>query len=288
MAADTLEDYVKRLIPPSFDATTVARRKEEIVAGLQKGGITVVSSFEAGSFSHGTAIAGKADVDLMAWVTYSEQTALPSSMLEKFRSSLYIYTSATSAKVSSPTVQLSFPTPPRLEVVPAFYEKEVASGLLYEIPGRGNEWVVSAPKVHKQFVNTQNDRLAKKVKPLVRLVKAWRYHVQAPISSFYLEMRTAEYAKGEKSIYYYIDLPSVLRRILGKGLADMNDPSGVAGRIPACSSEANRAASKRLMTDAMSNLERAEAARNAGNRSDYWSFMSRVFGTEFPYPTWGA
>lgn len=106
-------------------------------------------------------------------------------------------------------MQLSFSTPPRFEVVPAFYKKEAASGVLYEIPGRGNEWVLSAPKVHKQFVNAQNDRLEKRVKPLVRLVKAWRYHVEAPISSFYLEMRTAEYARAENSIYYYIDLTRV-------------------------------------------------------------------------------
>lgn len=68
----------------------------------------------------------------------------------------------------------------------------------------------------------------------------------------------------------------------------MNDPSGVAGRIPACSSEANRATSKRLMTEAISELERAEAARKSGNRSGYWTCMSRVFGTGFPYPTGDA
>lgn len=288
MADDTLEQYIKKLVPPAFDVSLVARRKKEILAALEKGGLSVVSTFEGGSFSHGTAIAGKADVDLMVWVSYSDQTSLPSSTLEKFRSALYIYTSATKANVSTPTVQLAFASPPRFEVVPAFWEKDTASGVVYEIPGRRNEWVLSAPKVHKQYVNRENDRLSKKVKPLVRLVKAWRYHVSAPISSFYLEMRTAEYAKGEKSIYYYIDLPAVLRRILLKNLADMNDPSGIVGRIPACSSEANRLLSKKLMLEAVANLELAEAARKAGNRSAYWTAMRRLFGTEFPYPTWGG
>src|SRR5438445_9512961 len=36
--------------------------------------------------------------------------------------------------------------------------------------------------------------------------------------------------RSEGAILYYMDVPRVFRRIVEKGLADMNDPEGIAGR----------------------------------------------------------
>ncbi|WP_104526463.1 hypothetical protein [Blastococcus atacamensis] len=71
---------------------------------------------------------------------------------------------------------------------------------VFWIPGPGDQWVESAPGAHLRFVNEQNDRLNKRVKPLARLLKAWKVYAGAPVSSTYLEMRAAEYAQSEKTI----------------------------------------------------------------------------------------
>ncbi len=281
---DMLPDYAKRLVPADYDRSTVAGRKDQLTGALSQAGIEIVSSFEAGSFSHGTAVKDRSDVDLMIWVKIVQQPLLPSSALSTFKLALSTL-GVRLLSISSPTVRVEFWTPPHFELVPSFYSSTVSDVSVYEIPGRRDEWVLSAPRAHNLLVNQQNERLYMKLKPLVRLLKAWKYYVQAPLSSFYLEMRATEYALGESVILYYIDLPRVLRRIVGGDVADMNDPAGITGRIPACSSDEKRRTTKLWMQSAIMNLDAAEAQRQAGDRSGYWTNMAAVFGNDFPYPS---
>lgn len=193
---DYLNDYVKTLTPPSLSVTTVAERKRWVKEALEAADVGVVSTFEAGSFSHGTGVKDRSDVDLMVWTSFKDRTQLPSSILSLYRRALFMSTHVANATVSNPAVKVEFWSAPVFEVVPAFYEADD----IYEIGGRKDEWVLSSPKAHNSYVNKENDRLGKKVKPLVRLVKAWKYYADVPVSSFYLEMRTAEHCSGEKSV----------------------------------------------------------------------------------------
>lgn len=188
--------------------------------------------------------------------------------------------------ISSPVIQVTYYSPPHIEVAPAWHKGEVRGHNVFWIAGRGDEWVLSAPRAHLAFVNRQNDRLGKKVKPLVRLLKAWKSHARAPVSSFYLEMRAAEHASGESSILYNIDLRSIFRKMIGAEFRDMNDPEQIVGRIPACASEEKRRQTQRLASKALRDLERADEAEKRRDQSAYWSAMMDVFGTTFPWPDW--
>jgi hypothetical protein len=99
-------------------------------------------------------------------------------------------------------------------------------------------------------------------------------------------MRTAEYAKDESSIWYEIDLPALMEQIVDANIRDMNDPAGIAGRIPACSSDDMLRTTKNEMGEAIRSLRAAEAARDKNNPSTYWLCMWSVFGMGFPYPQW--
>lgn len=283
---DPLEQFITSLAPAQFDRTVASKRREGIERLLSTASIKSDYLFECGSWSHGTGIAAKSDVDYMAWID-SERPSLPSSALSRLRQviddsyGLDVY----KVRTTSPAVSVEFYTDPRFEIVPAYYERSVDDTVVYSIPGRGDEWVLSAPDAHLSFVNRQNDRLGKKVKPLVRLMKAWKYFVEAPVSSFYLEMRTAEYAAGESSILYEIDLPAVFRTIVVFGARDMNDPEGLVGRIPACASKEKRTYALSLMRNAVDCLDLADEAKRRGNAQQYWSNMYDVFGPGFPYPT---
>lgn len=183
---DPLEQFVESLAPAQFDRTIASRRRESIEHLLSTASIKSDYLFESGSWSHGTAIAAKSDVDYMAWID-SERPSLPSSALARLRQviddsqGLDVY----KVRTSSPVVSVEFYTDPHFEIVPAYYERSVGDTVVYWIPGRGDEWVLSAPDAHLAYVSRQNDRLGKKVKPLVRLMKAWKYFVDAPVSSFY-------------------------------------------------------------------------------------------------------
>jgi hypothetical protein len=286
MADPTLEAFATSLAPPAYDRTEASARRAVVQDALRRSTLMVTSMFESGSWSHGTAIRAKSDVDYMA-VASGSRPLYPSSALTAAKNAISgCDWKITSVAVSSPVVQVQYYTPPNFEVAPAWYKGATAGWDVYWIGGRGDEWVESAPSAHLDYVNRQNDRLTKKLKPLVRLLKAWKYHVGAPVSSFYLEMRAAEHASGEQLIIYEIDLPSVMRKIANASARDMNDPAHIVGRIPACSSDERRRTTIRLLNSAAASLDKAESARKRGDQAEYWIAMRDVFGEDYPWPTW--
>ena len=53
---------------------------------------------------------------------------------------------------------------------------------------------------------------------LIRLAKTWRSWNNVPLSSFYLEMRTAQYVLGNKPIIYDWDLRDIFKSLANNGL----------------------------------------------------------------------
>lgn len=286
MSDTTLESYVAKLVPAQYGKTETSTRRSKVENTLRQSSLRVTSVFESGSWSHGTAITAKSDVDYMAVAT-SPRPVYPSSGLATAKAAIKGSDwKINDVGVSSPVVQIRYYTPPHFEIAPAWFKETKGGYRVFWIAGRRDEWVLSAPAAHLAYVNTQNDRLAKRVKPLVRLLKAWKYNVGAPVSSFYVEMRAAHYASGESSIVYDIDLRACFRRMINVDVCDMNDPKGIADRIPACSSDEKRRRTKRLMEAALTSLECADAAKDRGARTDYWGAMYDVFGSDYPWPTW--
>ncbi|MGN7704999.1 nucleotidyltransferase domain-containing protein [Cellulosimicrobium sp. 22601] len=287
MVSGLVDQYVTTLIPSAYDRTVVSERRAAIEKALEACALDADYVFESGSWSHGTALAGHSDVDLMAWASGLQPTR-PSSALAAMKSALQgSHWAIANLRVSSPTVQVRFAGPPHFEVVPAWWQSSRGDDNIFQIPGPGDRWVESAPKPHLRFVNNQNDRLNKRVKPLARLLKQWKMHTGAPVSSFYLEMRTAEYAKSQSLILYHLDLRFLIGRLIAGGLSDMNDPTGYVSRIHAVSSEENRRTTLRLLREAKHHLDEAyEIDSRADTKTTYWLAMADVFGNDFPYPPW--
>jgi hypothetical protein len=282
----TLDMYAGMLVPSPLDRSTVSARRRDLEAPLRCSPLAVSRMIESGSWSHGTGVAGHADNDLMA-VASSARPDLPSSALSVAKTAL-AWSSAgiRGVAVSNPVVAVEFWTPPNFEVAPCWFEKAVRGFDVFWIGGRGDEWVLSAPQAHLAYVNEQNDRLSKKVKPLVRLLKAWKYHTGAPVSSFYLEMKAAQCMASENAVVLDIDLRNVIVTIIDHEARAMNDPQGIVGRIPACGSEEKRQRTLRLLREALVHLHSADTARDRGDRSGYYIAMVCVFGSDYPYPTW--
>jgi Second Messenger Oligonucleotide or Dinucleotide Synthetase domain len=210
----TLAEYARSLAPQVYDRAEASTRRTKIEDALRTSVLRVTAMFESGSWTHGMSISAKSDVDYMAVATGSRPW-WPSSAPSMAKSAVKgCDWKISDVRVSSPFVAVTYHSQPHFEIAPARYKERVRGFSVYWIAGRKDEWVLSAPSSHLAFVNTQNDRLGKKVKPLVRLLKAWKHNVGPPVSSFYLEMRAAEYAAKEEAIIYDIDLPRVMAAIV--------------------------------------------------------------------------
>lgn len=286
MSDSTLDGFAASLVPPAPDRSTVSERRDAIENAV-KAKTASVGILESGSWSHGTSLKGFSDVDYMSWIPGTETPTLPSTALSSLKQAISgAHWSIKELRISSPTVKVTFYQPPHFEIVPAYYKGKQQEISVFRIPGPNDEWIESIPIAHNSYVSDINDRLGKKVKTLVRLVKAWKYSQSVPVSSFYLEMRTVQYSSGESTIIYDMDLRSVLRKLVLGEMRSMNDPLGIVPRIPATSSEANRITALRLAREAVGHLEAAEAAQENGDRSAYWSHMYSVYGPDYPYPVW--
>lgn len=209
--------------------------------------------FEIGSLRHGTGVWQYSDADFMASLKGVRPDS-PWTMLNKVKETLQARFTSTTIVIRRPAVVCNF-SDGFVEVVPAY---PADSGYWIADPADG--WMKSHPKDHNQYVNGVNNKHNGAVKRLVRQVKVWKYRRNVPVSSCYLEMRTAKHMDGESGYLPLWDLYLSLKKMYDAGLASMNDPTGLGSRFGACSSESNR-------VDAMSKL--STAVNRALKAKDY-------------------
>ena len=167
--------------------------------------------------------------------------------------------------------------------MPADFKKRVDNKYrIYDIANSSGGWKKSSPDAHNAYVTSINVKFDKKIKPLVRFIKAWKYLRNVPISSFYLELRVAKYASGEKSIIYSIDVLRILKKLLDLKLAAIQDPMGISGYIIACSTESKREDALSKLETALIRAVKAMEAEKEGNISDAFYWWNLVFNDKFP------
>lgn len=140
----------------------------------------------------------------------------------------------------------------------------------------------SSPDAHNAYVTNINDEFGKKVKPLVRFLKAWKYYQNVPISSFYLELRVTKYASGENSIEYSFDVWSVLKMLRDNQLAAIQDPMGISGYIYPCSTDAKKSDALSKLETALVRAQKARDAEEAEKIHDAFYWWNLVFNGHFP------
>jgi|SRR5688572_2544359 len=276
-------DFLTKLTPSSYETESAKSHRSSIETRLKRD-FGLRRFVRIGSFGNGTSISGYSDVDYLASLARDTLTDNSTYSLGKIRDSLDDRFPNTGVRVSCPAVVVPFGSTKSetTEVVPADYIEEKGGHYIYDIADCKGGWMRASPDAHNSYVAKINEKLGGKVKPLIRFIKAWKCYRDVPIYSFYLELRVAKYASEESSIVYDIDVKRVLCQLRDYELADMQDPLGVSGYIPACKSEA-------LYEDALSKLgtaaTRAENARDAadkGNISDAFDWWRLLYNAEFP------
>jgi hypothetical protein len=277
-------EFLKKLTPSTTESELAKSHRASIRACLDNN-YTVYRFARIGSFGNGTSISGFSDVDYIAEVSVNNLSDDSGYCLTKLRNTLDDRFPSTGVAVRCPAVHVPFGYYPSdaTEVVLAKDTLRTTGGhSIYRIADCSGGWKDAAPDAHKAYVDKQDDRLSGKVKPLVRYIKAWKCYQSVPISSFYLEMRVAQYAAGEGSILYSIDAKRFFSWLVGKELAALQDPVGVSGYINPCRTRAQFDEAWSKLNTAATRSEKAWSAESAGKTSDAFDWWRLLYSDAFP------
>lgn len=273
------------LIPTDAQRSAGASHRSSVKSALESR-LSVSNFFETGSFTHGTGVRHHSDIDVFVSLG-ADRPDSSYTALNWVKDALSARFPNTTVKIDRPAVKVLFGGGYETwEVIPAFITGfDTANGFVYRIPGPalGDGYMLAAPKEHLAYVNESNDSPTKGVaKRLSRLIKAWKYYRNVPISSFYLEMRCAQHVRTQTTYIDIWDVWQVLNKLNGHQLADMNDPTEVSTRFQACSSDATRADALSKLATATARARKALDAQQAGNDADAFYYLDLLFGGEFP------
>ena len=245
----------------------------------------MTSMFRSGSFGHGTSVSGYSDIDYFAVIPSGNLWKSSDYSLQKVKDALKDrFPSTTGISVRSPVVVVPFgggAVGERHEIAPAYANGTKNGYSVYGIPNRADGWMDASPTAHNAWVNEINDKLGKKVKQLIRLVKYWNHLNGSEIRSFYLELRATEFAYTQSSILYKYDVKSVFAALVNKDLAAMQDPQGISGLVYPCSDAIKSNALSKANT-ALTRAQKAIDAEKDGKIDDAFYWWGMVFNNKFP------
>lgn len=282
------EDFLTKLRATPVETDGARRHRESIQRCLVNEYGYLKRFVRIGSFGNGTSIAGFSDVDYLAVLPTSVLTNVSSHSMIKVRNVLANRFPATGVRIDCPAIALPFGTvaAEHTEIVIADQITDYNGFLAYDIPNCQGGWMGASPDAHNHYVDQQDQRLGRRVKPLIRFIKAWKYLRSVPISSFYLEMRVAKYCATESAIVYEHDVRRIFRMLWDCQLADMRDPMGISGNVPACKTAVMRADALSKLQTALTRAENAGTASARGQIADAFDWWRLVYDYNFPTYYW--
>lgn len=244
---------------------------------------------EIGSFGNGTGVRHYSDTDYFAVIPSDKLNNNSAISLRVIKEALqFTFSKTEGIIVSCPAVKIPFGIykSEDLEVTPCCYNGIINTSLgnfrKFEIPDCNNGWMFSSPRAHNKYVEYHDKRLNGKLKPLIQLVKAWKYYNDVPIMSFYLELRVTKYAENKTTIVYDIELENILKNLFSIQLASIRDPMGVSGMIPCSKTPTQKATALSKLQTAVTRAEKAALAKSKENIGDAFNWWNLLFNSKFP------
>jgi len=276
-------DFLTKLTASEAETTAAKSHRESIHTRLDQD-FGLYRLFRIGSFGNGTSISGYSDIDYLASLKKNFYGSGSNYSLSKVGDSLDARFPRTGVGISCPAVYVPFgkTRAEAHDIVPGDYVEKNGDFMVYRIPDCANGWMKVSPEAHIHYVNEVQKKLASKVKPLIRFIKAWKYFRGVPISSFYIEMRVAKYASTESSIIYDMDVQRVFKLLCDNQLASIQDPMGVSGYISACKTEVMRKDALSKLQTALTRATHAREAKEKGSISEAFDWWRLVYDNEFP------
>jgi predicted nucleotidyltransferase len=166
-----------------------------------------------GSYGRGTAIKGFSDVDLLVCLpqkTFEKYNNYigngQSALLQEVRNSIRKTYPNSNIGGDGQVVVVEFSDGIIFEVLPAFLSDDLIS-YTYADSNNGGKWKKCKPLQEISAINEQNQLYNKKIKHLVRMMKAWKKKNNVTISGMLLETLVMDFMEkwiyNDKSYFYY-------------------------------------------------------------------------------------
>jgi hypothetical protein len=239
--------------------------------------------FRSGSFGYGTSVSGHSDVDYFAVFPTANLKQNSNVTLNAVATALRTRFPNTNVTVESPAIIVPFGNgkSEQHEIIPADHVATQSGFNIHDIPDRSGGWMQSSPAFYGAYVDAVNTKLDKKAKPLIRLLKAWKYYCSVPMRSFYLEMKATAYADTQSAIIYRYDLRDALNYLITSRLAPLADPLGLPTLIYAATTEEINTVWRQLQTAHSHILNALEKEANGDLQRAFWHW-DKVFNGSFP------
>ncbi|MFN8211180.1 MAG: nucleotidyltransferase domain-containing protein [Bacteroidales bacterium] len=281
--AQGFNEFLTRLTPSASETEAAKSHRASIKSCLESNwGLT--SFFRTGSFGNGTNIKGYSDVDYFAVIPTDRLKTNSNTSLTEIRNTLNTRFPNTGVRVDTPSIVLPFGTDGKetTEVVPADYVRQVNGNNVYDIPNYSSGWMKSSPTTHNDYVREIDNNLSKKVKPLIRYIKAWKFFKSVPLTSFYLELRVTKYAEGETYISYSTDIYRFLKFLVENELPAIQDPKGISGLIQPCKTDLQKQDALSKLNSAFTRACKALEAEQNNKIEDAFYWWNLMYDGTFP------
>ncbi len=281
--SDAFEELLAALVPLGWDPLDAEAYREGIKDCLATR-FDLFAFSMSGAFLHDTAIRGHSYLDYVASLdtedfpddSHQLLTTVVSVLEERFPGAAVMGHGVVIPQ-SGDEVRKG------IRVVPARLIARTAAGhRIYEVADGEGGWMRASPDAHNVYISTLDSALGGKLKPLIRLLKAWKYFRQVSISSYYLELQTVIYAAKEEMIVYPVDLYHLLDALWDTQLADLFDQKGVAGRVAARVPRRERKAVLSALRTARYHAGRALEEASRGDIVEAFRNWDRLFNGHFP------
>lgn len=286
--SDAFQRLLRRIQPTGGEIQAANRHFATIKTRLETV-FTMRKFLMAGSFSRGTFLRGRSDVDVFAQMSlddirWGDEWKSSYTVLNDFRNEIaarFPY-SKVGRDVQAIVVEFSDMD---VDVVPAAWGgfSERYKRPLYYIPDGNGDWMRTSPEIHNGYIAQNNQESGGKLRGVAQLFKYWRLcrNPPIPISSFHIEIVLASEAicTGVKS--YAECMTEMLQKMAERGCAGIRDPYGISGNIPATKSDAQRATALASVKNAREHAKTALYAERMGKMEEALRQWDYAFNYEF-------
>jgi hypothetical protein len=159
--------------------------------------------FAIGSYERSTAIRWYRDIDVMVALDYPTYKARydndSAGILRWLRERLNVEYGGTTVTRRQVAIRMALGEGLQVDMVPTFPRR----GGGYLMPNGSGGWLATNPPYHATLIKDSNVRLDSRLKPLVRLMKAWNEANGRHLHSFHLELMVEEMWQTKSAIPEY-------------------------------------------------------------------------------------
>lgn len=281
-------EFQTQLTTPENESSAAKNHRASIEACLKES-FGLESFFQSGSFGNGTNIPVHSDVDRFAVIPRENLPRNSRVALRKVCQVLARRFSTTgNIRVNPPAIIMPFGVDglETTEVIPALDLATHAGHKVYAIPDPGHfaNWILSAPQGLRSYINETDTAQDNKLKPLIRSLKAWKYHRKAQVQSIYLELACAALARETGLLTNSIDIARVLHRMRSNNLSVIHDPLGLGNPIRPTRTPRQLEEALKKVTGGANQATRAVVAELECRAKRALRIWKILFGQRFPNP----